>query len=443
MAQQVLLPPLLSALASFVEAQRAVAACRTAKVGSSSGSISAGHRPSGAEGHRQPPPPPPPPPQPSPPASQEPVTQPTGRKAGASRPEGGHASTGAYHTSGPGEGASAFTTLAAAGQELGHSPTVGSAGVPAAADDPQRAAAPTSTAAQVQTAPAAGVPIGVSTSDVLAGLLLALVVLLWPAAFNFPWLLAASFALAGWALRWNCPSPGGLPPLLRLGQGYAAVCLLALYFAQLSPPPIGGEGDGQGQGGGPREWPQGVEAVVRALGLYRLHGGTALYDLVPQVLHLAALTALYGAMGFAARAAARRRHHEHDYHHHSPHTAATGDREVARTSAGAGDGSAARQSGDDSQLPRRGRSSLGRGYSRHEHSPEHSHGHQGPVAAAAAAGGGAAGRPLAWAVWLCGHPAASALALTCVSMLGVSLVGGLLLALGMWTLLAPGRWVWR
>ncbi|EFJ40274.1 hypothetical protein VOLCADRAFT_99955 [Volvox carteri f. nagariensis] len=123
-----------------------------------------------------------------------------------------------------------------------------------------------------------------------AGLLVVLAALLWPAVFNLPWLLLASYGIAAWALRLSLPLATHAP-LLRLLQLYCGVALAALYGWQLQPPDA---------------WHPMVASGGRALGLYRLYGAAATQDvddIVLMALHAGTLTALYAALGFAAGAA--------------------------------------------------------------------------------------------------------------------------------------------
>ncbi|KXZ45123.1 hypothetical protein GPECTOR_58g572 [Gonium pectorale] len=289
-----------------------------------------------------------------------------------------------------------------------------------------------------------------------AGLLVALAALLWPAAFNLPWLLLASAAVGGWALR-LAPPPPAVAPLLRLSQSYCAAVLVVLYGWQVAPP---------------ESWPPRAARAARALGLYRLDpAAVPLYDFVPQVMHLAALTALYGALGFAAAWAAtdwaRRREARRgtdadgaadaDVHRRRrggtpaaattvsltepllpppslpaasgspPAPAPAGAAAVGTSSAAATAATAVPPSADAQPHPHRRQQQQGSGPSApHPEAPPAAPDPLGRAATAAAA--------------LCRHPGVAAVALAGLSLVEVSVVGGALLAVGMWTLLAPGRY---
>ncbi|KAG2488469.1 hypothetical protein HYH03_012974 [Edaphochlamys debaryana] len=299
----------------------------------------------------------------------------------------------------------------------------------------------------------------------LAGLLLALAALLWPAAFNVPWLAVASLAVGLWSARAQV-AQSWRAPLLRLCQCYCGACLAALYGWQLPPPP--GHGD---------TWPPAAaEKAARALGLYRLDPAEEpLYNFVPQVLHLAALTALYGALGFAARAAGeawRRRHLRHVSSHRSavaplsaatsltpapPPASAPGSAALTPVTSGTADRPSALAVEPPPVLqplhvpgsrharphsfsgPHHGPPHL----SRHAQSfsaPHHPRDPGGAPSGPSGSGRGVATRLLAAWEALSAHPGLAAVLLACLSLVEVSVVGWGMLALGMWTLLAPGRY---
>ncbi|GFR40356.1 hypothetical protein Agub_g900, partial [Astrephomene gubernaculifera] len=78
--------------------------------------------------------------------------------------------------------------------------------------------------------------------------------------------------------------------------------------------------------------------------------------------------------------------------------------------------------------------------SRHQESWHHHHSRHPGGDTAALTAARAAERAAAATAGLCRHPAVAAVALACLSMVEVSVVGGVLLVLGMWTLLAPSRY---
>ncbi|PNH02558.1 hypothetical protein TSOC_011455, partial [Tetrabaena socialis] len=292
----------------------------------------------------------------------------------------------------------------------------------------------------------------------VSGLLVGLAALLWPALFNLPWLLLVSLGVLAWALRAGFHAAAHAS-LLRLAQGYAALCLAALYAYQLQPP---------------TDWPPAAARGARALGLYRLEDLPAAppYDSVPALLHLAALTALYGALGFAAQAAAegwarcaaRRIATTHggapraadlpggpQQQHPQPHQGriAIGAPAGASPPLQLGGGLTAAGAAVRGVSPDRGAAEQHRAAGRQQderhplrqhrqHHSSHSHSQEdggwlSPLVSRLA------GRALGAVAGLSGHPGVAALALACLSMVEVSVVGGVLLLVGMWTLLAPGR----
>ncbi|GLI70151.1 hypothetical protein VaNZ11_014963, partial [Volvox africanus] len=318
-------------------------------------------------------------------------------------------------------------------------------------------------------APAAS-PSGYSAA---ACMLILLAALLWPAVFNLPWLLLASLSMAMWALR-LASSPSMDAPLLRLSQLYCGAALGALYVWQLRTPDA---------------WPPSIAHGGRALGLYRFHDTAVeahVYNLILQTLHAAALTSLYAALGFAAGSASeswRRRRSRHVSRGlaTSPATAAAMahvGRSPAKTAlrepllpplqailpacgasaaaftrasppaqapiregiAGAGSSGAS----SDRAAPLEARS-LGEGQqqqhplgSRYHHS--HHQDNQNPSGGGHALVAHVAGWVVAAVEALTSHPSVAAVALAGLSMVEVSVLGGALLAVGMWALLAPGRY---
>ncbi|GIL59361.1 hypothetical protein Vafri_14246, partial [Volvox africanus] len=313
-----------------------------------------------------------------------------------------------------------------------------------------------------------------SAHSAAAGMLILLAALLWPAVFNLPWLLLASLTMAMWALRLGF-SPSMDAPLLRLCQLYCGAALGVLYVWQLRTPDA---------------WPPTIVHGGRALGLYRFHDTLVeahVYNIILQTLHTAALTSLYAALGFAAGSASeswRRRRARHASRGSLTSPAATAatahvGRSPAKTAlreplvpptqavppaGGASAASALTRSSPPAQAPIRegiagadpgGVSSdraalrearpLDEGQqqqpplgSRHHHSHHQNNHYSGGGGNALVAH--VAGWVVAAVEALTSHPSVAAVALAGLSMVEVSVLGGVLLAVGMWALLAPGRY---
>lgn len=255
---------------------------------------------------------------------------------------------------------------------------------PAAALSPRAGTAATPTARRQPPGATAAAPGDAGT---VACALAAAAALLWPSALAAPWMVAVCVGLMVWALRLQ-PRPGA--PQLRLLQAYSGACVVLLYCFQL----------GLLAGPGPAVPPKVSAAITlagRVLGLYRLAWDTPQYSLVPQLLHLAALAGLYTALSVAVAAAVR------------------------AAASGSGPGVLPHQRVHTTQQQQQQPWQLRR-------APRRSSG----LAAAVSA--------VAWAVdGLCRHPSCAAAALCCLSMGEVSVLGGVALLLGMWTLLARSR----